>query len=61
MAEYASTKDSGIERIGAIPAQAAYIENMAAYEQLFMDADKYRIIQKALAERLYQELHNQSK
>lgn len=42
-------------------AQAAYIENMAAYEQLFMDADKYRIIQKALAERLYQELHNQSK
>lgn len=42
-------------------AQAAYIENMAADEQLFMDADKYRIIQKALAERLYQELHNQSK
>ena len=31
------------------------------YEQLFMDADKYRIIQKALAERLYQELHNRPK
>lgn len=38
-----------------------YIENMAAYEQLFMDADKYRIIQRALAERLYQELHNHKK
>lgn len=42
-------------------AQEAYMENMAAYEQLFMDADKYRIIQKALAERLYQELHNRTK
>lgn len=42
-------------------AQAAYMENMEAYEQLFMDIDKYRIIQKALAERLYQELHGQSK
>lgn len=39
-------------------AQEAYMENMAAYEQLFMDAEKYRIIQKALAERLYKELHN---
>ena len=38
-------------------AQEAYMENMAAYEQLFMDAEKYRIIQKALAERLYNELH----
>ena len=38
-------------------AQEAYMENMAAYEQLFMDAEKYRIIQKALAERLYKELH----
>lgn len=28
--------------------QEAYMENMAAYEQLFMDAEKYRIIQKAL-------------
>ena len=27
------------------------------YEQLFMDAEKYQIIQKALAERLYKELH----
>ena len=41
-------------------AQEAYMENMAAYEQLFMDAEKYRIIQKALAERLYQDLHNRS-
>ena len=39
-------------------AQEAYMENMAAYEQLFMYAEKYRIIQKALAERLYKELHN---
>ena len=38
-------------------AQEAYMENMAAYEQLFMDAEKYQIIQKALAERLYKELH----
>ena len=38
-------------------AQEAYMENMSAYEQLFMDAEKYRIIQKALAERLYKELH----
>lgn len=38
-------------------AQEAYMENMAAYEDLFMDAEKYRIIQKALAERLYKELH----
>ncbi len=38
-------------------AQEAYMENTAAYEQLFMDAEKYRIIQKALAERLYKEFH----
>lgn len=30
-------------------AQTAYVENMEVYEQLFMDADKYRIIQKAHA------------
>lgn len=42
-------------------AQSAYIENMATYEQLFIDADKYHIIQKVLAKRLYQELHNHSK
>jgi len=36
------------------------MENMAAYEQLFMDSEKYRIIQKAIAERLYQNLHNNS-
>ena len=28
-----------------------------AHEQLFPDAEKYRIIEKALAERLYKELH----
>ena len=41
-------------------AQQAYMENTEAYEQLFLDAEKYRIIQKALAERLYQELHSES-
>lgn len=43
--------------IFGITAQQAYIENTEAYEQLFLDAEKYRIIQKALAERLYRELH----
>lgn len=38
-------------------AQQAYMENTEAYEQLFLDAEKYRIIQQALAERLYRELH----
>lgn len=38
-------------------AQQAYMDDMAAYEQLFLDAEKYRIIQQALAERLYRELH----
>ncbi|WP_455154875.1 type I restriction endonuclease subunit R [Stomatobaculum longum] len=38
-------------------AQQAYMENTEAYEQLFLDAEKYRIIQQALAERLYKELH----
>ena len=42
-------------------AQQAYLENMEAYEQLFLDAEKYRIIQKALAERLYYELHGGTK
>ena len=28
---------------------------------LFLDAEKYRIIQQALAERLYRELHGDSK
>lgn len=42
-------------------AQQAYMENTEAYEQLFLDADKYRIIQQALAERLYQELHGETK
>lgn len=38
-------------------AQQAYMDDMAAYEQLFLDAEKYRIIQQALAEKLYRELH----
>ena len=29
--------------------------------QLFLDAEKYRIIQQELAERLYHELHGDSK
>lgn len=42
-------------------AQQAYMENTEAYEQLFLDAEKYRIIQQALAERLYRELHGDPK
>ena len=42
-------------------AQKAYMENTEAYEQLFLDAEKYHIIQQALAERLYQELHGEAK
>lgn len=42
-------------------AQQAYLENTEAYEQLFLDAEKYRIIQQALAERLYRELHGETK
>lgn len=42
-------------------AQQAYMENTEAYEQLFLDAEKYRIIQQALAVRLYRELHGDSK
>ena len=38
-------------------AQNAYMESNEAFEQLFLDADKYRSIQKALADRLYKELH----
>lgn len=41
-------------------AQQAYMENTEAYEQLFLDAEKYRIIQRALAERLYRELHGET-
>ena len=41
-------------------AQEAYMENTEAYEQLFLDAEKYRIIQQALAERLYRELHGEN-
>lgn len=39
-------------------AQQAYMESMEAYEQLFLDAEKYRAIQRALADRLYKELHS---
>lgn len=42
-------------------AQEAYMENTEAYEQLFLDADKYRSIQLALADRLYRELHDSKK
>ena len=42
-------------------AQQAYMENTEAYEQLFLDAEKCRIIQQVLAERLYRELHGDSK
>ena len=42
-------------------AQAAYVENTEAYEQLFLDAEKYRTIQRALADRLYKELHGDGK
>lgn len=41
-------------------AQQAYMENTEAYAQLFLDAEKYRIIQQALAERLYRERHGDS-
>ena len=40
-------------------AQQAYMRNTEAYEQLFLDAEKYRVIQRALAERLYRELHGE--
>ena len=39
-------------------AQEAYMENTEAYEQLFLDADKYQAVMKALADRLYRELHD---
>lgn len=39
-------------------AQEAYIENTEAYEQLFLDADKYQAVMRALADRLYRELHD---
>ena len=41
-----------------VTAQQAYIESTEAFEQLFMDAEKYRTIRNALAERLYRELHD---
>ena len=31
---------------------------LAAYEQLFLDADKYQAVMRALADRLYKELHD---
>lgn len=38
-------------------AQESYMENNAAYIQLFQDAEKYRAIRQALADRLYTEMH----
>lgn len=34
------------------------MENTEAYIQLFLDADKYRSVCLALADKLYKELHN---
>ena len=42
-------------------AQEAYMENTEAYEQLFLDADKYQAVMRALADRLYRELHDGKK
>lgn len=42
-------------------AQQAYMESMDAYEQLFLDAEKYRAIRSVLANRLYDELHGAEK
>ena len=39
-------------------AQEAYMENTVAYEQLFLDVDKYQAVMRALADRLYKELHD---
>jgi len=39
----------------------SYEENMEAYQQLFLDAKKYHAIQQALADRLYNELHQSTK
>jgi type I restriction enzyme R subunit len=39
-------------------AQQSYMENTEAYTQLFLDADKYRSVCLALADKLYKELHN---
>lgn len=36
----------------------AYMENTVAYEQLFLDVDKYQAVMRALADRLYKELHD---
>lgn len=38
-------------------AQQSYMENTEAYTQLFLDADKYRSVCLALADKLYRELH----
>ena len=39
-------------------AQQSYMENTEAYTQLFLDADKYRSVCLALADKLYRELHS---
>ncbi len=38
-------------------AQEAYMEDTEAYIQMFLDADKYRSIRRALADRLYSDMH----
>ena len=38
-------------------AQQSYMENTEAYTQLFLDADKYRSVCLALADKLYKEMH----
>lgn len=38
-------------------AQQSYMENTEAYTQLFLDADKYRSVCLALADKLYNEMH----
>ncbi|MHB8963233.1 MAG: type I restriction endonuclease subunit R [Saccharofermentanales bacterium] len=41
-------------------AQQSYMENTEAYTQLFQDADKYRSVCLALADKLYRELHKKN-
>ncbi len=41
-------------------AQQSYIENTKAYTQLFVDADKYRSVCLALADKLYKERESNS-
>ncbi|MGI6005195.1 MAG: type I restriction enzyme subunit R domain-containing protein [Christensenellales bacterium] len=47
-----------LSRVNRIYPGKAYMENTEAYEQLFLDADKYQAVMRALADRLYRELHD---